>query len=398
MYKQFFYGLLARIINLFIPTYNKHWVFGADYGQMYREGSKYMIEYIRKNNLNIHYVFVTRNINVYNELRNNGINCVMNDSIKGIVEIAKGDAIFTCQYTTDILYVYRKIGRTFYYLVHGQPYKKVFDLSKQKEKKISLPTRFKKNIYHKLILGYDIHETDFISSTSDYLAPFMSEWFSDRIPVKVLGSPRIDGLFDDEYMKQAKWIPQTSGKYVVTYMPTHRLFGKGDACPIPFLNDPVKQEWLKAHNILLLVKQHPNMIPKIKCDIDNGVILDISKFRLDPMVVVYNTDLLITDYSSVWMDYLVLKRPLLFYFYDNFEENDTDVFFDVKNIANKYCCYDENELFEKLIQITKNPDNNKPDEKLINKFHKYTDGDSCKRVINEIMQTKYYHKQYAPNE
>ena len=46
-------GFAARIISAFIPVQKKHWVFGADYGNMYREGPKYLLEYNFKSAKNI---------------------------------------------------------------------------------------------------------------------------------------------------------------------------------------------------------------------------------------------------------------------------------------------------------------------------------------------------------
>ena len=62
------YGILARIINLFVKTKPKHWIFGSDYGNMYREGSKYLIEYMLKNHPDYHCTFITLNKNVKKDL------------------------------------------------------------------------------------------------------------------------------------------------------------------------------------------------------------------------------------------------------------------------------------------------------------------------------------------
>ena len=40
-----FYGFIARLLSLFIPVKRKYWIFGADFGNSYKEGSgKFSIE------------------------------------------------------------------------------------------------------------------------------------------------------------------------------------------------------------------------------------------------------------------------------------------------------------------------------------------------------------------
>ena len=65
-------GIIARIINIFTTANPKHWVFGADFGQTYREGSKYLLEYMLKEHPNYQCTFITMNHEVYLELQKKG--------------------------------------------------------------------------------------------------------------------------------------------------------------------------------------------------------------------------------------------------------------------------------------------------------------------------------------
>lgn len=382
------YGIFARFVNLFIPAKKKHWVFGSDYGKTYREGSKYMIEYLTQNNPDIHCVFITENKDVQNDLRKKKITCYLNSSLKGIFAIAKADAVFTTQYTNDINFVYKKKNRTFYYIIHGQPYKKSYDMSLS-DSPIPLITKIKKWLIDNLLVGYDIHEVSFMSVTSDYLAPFLSESFSGKVPIKVLGAPRNDRLFDQIAMKKETWVDGTEGKTIITFMPTHRNFGEGELSPIPFVMDQEKQRWLFEHNVILLMKQHPNMVPKIKEFVHNNVIYDISDKKIDPMTAVFHSDILITDHSSVWLDFLLMRRPLLFYMYDNFVEDSAGVFYNLNDIAKDYCCYDEETLFARIQEAVLRPQTCSPSAEFVAKFHKYIDKNSCQRHYREIVKEKY---------
>ena len=54
------YGWAVRLLNYFVPVKEKEWVFGADYGNMYREGSKYMLEYMLKEHPDYKCTFITQ--------------------------------------------------------------------------------------------------------------------------------------------------------------------------------------------------------------------------------------------------------------------------------------------------------------------------------------------------
>jgi CDP-glycerol glycerophosphotransferase (TagB/SpsB family) len=102
------------------------------------------------------------------------------------------------------------------------------------------------------------------------------------------------------------------------------------------------------------------------------------------MTVLYHSDVLITDYSSVWMDYLLLKRPIVFYSYDDFVHDDAGVYYDVKDEHVGHFCYTEDELFALLKSIKKNYHAMCPVDDVVSKFHKYVDGNSCERYFNYI--------------
>lgn len=74
----------------------------------------------------------------------------------------------------------------------------------------------------------------------------------------------------------------------------------------------IKDEFNEQYNVL--VKVHPFIFSEIKDDERlNGVLISD---LIDPNQVLSMTDLLITDYSSIFFDFLVTKRPIIFYAWD----------------------------------------------------------------------------------
>lgn len=384
------YGAFARLLNAFIPVKKKTWVFGADYGKSYREGSKYLLEYMLKNHPDYDCCFLTWSTQVYDDLCSKGIPVEMNYSLKGIFKAAKAECIFTTQTIADIHFTYKKHNRRFYYLVHGQPLKiaqsalKDTAYWKKYHKKESVLVRIKEWLTHFFNDGYSMNDVEFVAATSDFLKPYMEKDFGNIPPVKVMGMPRNDALFQPERMGKEKWVKGLKGKFVITYMPTHRAYGKGQASPTPFKDRADIQEWMRENGVVLLVKNHPNMIKQCKTFYSSDCIIDITTLGIDPQVAIYHSDVLVTDFSSVWMDYLLLRRPVLFYIYDDFEHNDVGCHYDIRKNPPGHFCYSEDEFFE-LIKKTKiDYDAMKPSDDIVGMYHKYVDGKACERYFNLI--------------
>lgn len=385
--KLLIYGIIARILNCFLSVKKKQWVLGADYGQMYREGSKYLLEYMIDNHKDYDCTFITMSSRVYTDLKEKNIPCEMNLSLKGIIKILRAEVVFTTQVISDIRFAYKKKNRKYIYLTHGMPYKRAMaQLPKGYISNLRNVSTFKKisnKISSFLTLGYKMKDVCFIPSTSDFVAKLHQLEFPYN-SIKVIGLARNDALFQDERMKKEKWIDGIDDKFVIVYMPTHRGYGAGKVSPIPFKDRKDVQDWLVENNVVLLVKNHPNMINKIDDIYGNEVIKDISKEMLDPQVCIYKSDVLITDHSSVWMDYLLLKRPILFYFYDDFEHNDVGTYYDIEKENVGAVSRNEDELFNLIKETKSRYCEMIPPGDVIRKFHKFVDGNSCERMYNEI--------------
>ena len=388
------YGMLARLVNAVMPVKKRTWVFGSDYGMSYREGSKYLLEYMLENHSDYDCCFITMSQKVYDELKSKGIPVEMNCSLKGILRTATAECVFTTQTISDIHFTYKKTGRRFFYLVHGQPLKvaqsalKDTEYWKRYHKKESVFARVKQKLTYYLNDGYVMDDVEFVAATSDFLKPYMEKDFGSKPPVKVMGMPRNDALFQPERMKNEKWVKGLDGKFVITYMPTHRAYGKGQASPTPFKDRADIQEWMRANNVVLLVKNHPNMIKQCKTFYSSDCIIDITAQGIDPQVAIYHSDVLVTDFSSVWMDYLLLRRPVLFYIYDDFEHNDVGCHYDIRKNPPGHFCYSEDEFFELVKKTKLDYDAMKPSGEIVGMYHKYVDGKACERYFDVIANGK----------
>lgn len=388
---EMFYGMSTRIVDFFVPVKKKHWIFGADYGYSYRENSKYLFEYMVENHPDYMCIFVTNNKDVQDEIRGKGYPCVINDSLSGVLAISKADAVFTSQNPNDIKYAFKKKGRTYYYLTHGQPYKncrQTLPKSLVKEDK-SLMAKVRLKFAQLFCVDYSMRDVSFVPAASEFLKPYVAMTIGQDIPAKILGMPKNDRMSDAEKMNKERWVDGLDGKFVITYMPTHRQYGKGAVTPTPFENNTEAQEWMRQNNVVFLMKQHPNMIPKLTNPIDTDVIKDITKMKLDPAVVMYHTDVLITDFSSAFIEFLWFKRPLLFYIYDNYADVE-GALYDITGDFPDAFCYDEKQLYEHIKSCFSNFEQSKPSEKIVSKYYQSSTHDACEKYFEAVVEDKKY--------
>lgn len=77
-------------------------------------------------------------------------------------------------------------------------------------------------------------------------------------------------------------------------------------------------------------------------------ITDITEKSMDIQELLMDTDILVTDYSSTYIDYLLLDRPVVFYNFDyhDYLEHDRGMYCDYEKAAPGY----KAETFEALME------------------------------------------------
>ena len=112
--------------------------------------------------------------------------------------------------------------------------------------------------------------------------------------------------------------------------------------------------------------------------------------RLDIYPLFSVIDLLITDYSAIYTDFLLTKRPVLFFPYDmhKYIKHDRPLQFDYDSITPGPKCFTQNELQEEIesIIIKGNDIHAHKRQEALNKTFKYYDGFSSERIIDILLK------------
>ncbi len=160
-------------------------------------------------------------------------------------------------------------------------------------------------------------------ASSSHVARFYCEAFGMR-PESVLptGVPRTDIFFDEDYKRATieslhSSIPQITGKRVILFAPTFR--GKGAKTghyPLHTLDMHSLAELCRRTNSVFIFKMHPFVRDEvcIPDELSDVLINESNEREINNLLFV--TDLLITDYSSVIYEASILNIPMLFFAYD----------------------------------------------------------------------------------
>lgn len=230
----------------------------------------------------------------------------------------------------------------------------------------------------------------FVSSEND--VPFYGEAFGIKeqnvIPT---GVPRTDILFDEEYEKEItkkmeEYLPIIKGKKVILFAPTFRGNGHRSA-HYPFFKIDFTRlaHYCKENNAVVLFKMHPFVkntlnIPKQY----ENYFIDVSDFR-EVNDILFITDILISDYSSLVYEFAVFKRPMLFYAFDLEDYITSRDFYEPYQdfVPGKIV-----ESFNDLIEALHNSDFEEEKVlKFLEKHFKYNDGKSSERIVRNIFGT-----------
>ena len=103
-----------------------------------------------------------------------------------------------------------------------------------------------------------------------------------------------------------------------------------------------------AHKILLVMKLHPLMADQIHTQNLSHIVYYAPECDIYPALSL--VDCLITDYSSIYFDYLLLDRPIIFfpYDFDHYAADERKLLFDYIDMAPGQLCKTQIELQEAL--------------------------------------------------
>ena len=204
------------------------------------------------------------------------------------------------------------------------------------------------------------------------------------------GYPRNDILYnatDDKINQIKEDLNLPKDKKVILYAPTWRDNEAYDFSKVRFKLklELDKLEKAVGDEYIILVRNH-YLITDSDVDDYKDFAVDVSRYE-DIAELYLISDILITDYSSVFFDYANLKRPMLFYMYDldQYENELRGFYIDIHNDLPGPILKTTEEVIDALrnIEDISNQYALKYDE-FYNRFCSLEDGNASKRIYDEV--------------
>ena len=243
----------------------------------------------------------------------------------------------------------------------------------------------------------DVAKIDYFISPSKY----STEKFTSAFNLKNLNKENI--IIEKGYPRNDKLINYTqndindikeklnikTNKKIILYAPTFRddehKSGLGYTYKLNIDFDKLKKELGKDY--VILFRAHYFIANSFDFNKYKDFVYNVSDYDdINDLYII--SDLLITDYSSVFFDYAILKRPILFYMYDykNYKTKLRDFYLDLKELPGPIIEKQE-DLIKNIKQIDKVFNKYKEYYQTFNKkFNPYEDGKSSIRVAKEIIK------------
>lgn len=231
----------------------------------------------------------------------------------------------------------------------------------------------------------------------EYQSILKYDYDYDSSIVKLTGFPRHDRLYHDE--KNFITIVPTWRAALVTGLDANTGLRKVKNGFALSSYNKMYSSLLTNKKLILAAKEsgyqiqflpHPNMINgmqymKISSEIK---IVDL---EMPYRMVFAESDLLITDYSSVAFDFTYLRKPVIYFQQDKEEffanHTYTKGYFDYERDGFGEVCYDLDTLVDTIIEYMKNDCQLKDKyRRRIDNFFAYNDKNNCQRVYDEIMK------------
>ena len=384
---QFLLGDLVYLVSHLVPKDKELWVFGAWFGEKYADNSKYLFEYVHKNHPEIRPVWLTRNKNVLEQIRQQGYEAYLAYSFKGYLLSMRAEvAIVSHSKAADLNRYAISPGTKVIQLYHGIPMKKIgFDdlIYTCRENKHFFGRLI--NTLQRFVFPFSIeHYEMIIAASAETKSIFAKAFRIDQEKIKITGYPRNDALFRKRPLSR-----EHPGQTMINgiYMPTLRG-GLGSA-PDLFIrygfNATVVDAFLRKHNICLKLKLHPlNKPPRgIVADVEHISLLDTE----DVYGILQDFDFLVTDYSSIYLDYLLTDKPIIFAPFDmeDYVKNDREFYYNYEEVTPGPKAKNWHEVLCYIEEAVKHPEKYSGErERLRRRFHRYRDANSSERVFGTI--------------
>lgn len=402
MIDRIFKNAILHTLTYLVRRNRKWIVFGSWMGKHYIDNPRYLYEYLLEGENDYKLIWVG-DIAIKNEVRQGkGSVFAKKNSIKAIYYLLKSKYIFISQTAgLDLtpLSLYRKA--TIVQCWHGVPVKNIMPSADEKK------NDGKKEKLRKIVrrfAGISIQYSYFVSASPKNNAIF-KQAFGDigATDENMLhsGYPRNDMLINFEQTqieqlkrKYSRLLGFDVSKRIILYLPTYRRKENllESLCVRNKKETLLLNNLLNKYNAILIEKNHFRTYERMskRGDITEGdlMIKIETNHRVNIQELLLITDILISDYSGAFLDFLLLDRPIIHYAYDYYfyKNEDQGLCYDIKEFAAGKVADNFDGLIEELEALLKGNDKYRNKRLQVkNDFMTYEMGHACEYICERVL-------------
>ncbi len=348
------------LVKLIPKNKNLH-IYGSSLGLHFADNSKYLFLYASKNIDKIKSIFISKNKEVVDLLADNGYFAEYFYSMNGIKTVLRARKAFLNHSARDI-HPLLLGGAEIIQLWHGTPLKKIgYDADwRINTAKNRLKNGIRRVLYFVFPFLYYSHLFDKIVISSDNIIKSFQTAFGVKLDkLEIVGQPRNDCLdtdykLDKRIFPEVEYLNSLKNKFdiIVIWLPTHRRLMRKTIIDLMVdysFNLETFDSFLKENKIGLIAKPHflekDTLSDRVK-DSDNIVVYDF----VDPYPLLKYSDILLTDYSSVYFDFLLTGRPIIFTPFDKEQycQTETGFYYDYDDVTPGPKCLNWDDIREEI--------------------------------------------------
>ena len=376
------FNYLLYCVSFLLPRKKNRWVFGSWFGNQISDNSLAMYNYVKKCYPQLELIWMARNPDKFN------LDCkiVKRNSIKGMFYVATAKVAFVNQGYFDLC-TFNLLGGAYkVQLWHGVPWKKICNDA------VGSPENFMEKLTQWLVrklANYDLY----ITPSDSYAKIAQSAFDASNDSILKVGQPRNQVLYDMAFReKSRKGLLDACGMNgdckIVVYMPTFRdKKAKAESFFEPSLCLSINK-LAKELGFVLIEKSHFQDISRGKESLHSNERVFLCP-NLDAQTLLAGADILITDYSSCFFDFLICDRPIIHFAYDYmyYKNKDRGLYYDIEDVACGTIAKNHDEVLTAIKDNICNPNlEQQRRKKNRNKFIQYESSDSCKIIMDFILQ------------
>lgn len=332
-----------KLLKLITPVNQKKIYFDSFGGSQFNDNPRAIYEYVQE-----HYpaydCYWGYSEKHYQRFENNNLQLVKRGSFKWMITLLSSKYWVSNSRLPG--YVYKSKKNTYIQTWHGTPLKKLVLDMEQVNIKGTTQDQYIKEFLE------ESSKWDYLISPNSYSTEIFKRCFDFKKEIIEIGYPRNDFLVTNNNEANIRSIKKKlnipAAKKVILYAPTWR-----DQALFKMPMSIYQMQAALGEEYVILTRWHYLVTSRYRGQGHEEFVIDVTDYP-DIKDLYLISDILVTDYSSVFFDYAILNRPIIFYCFDyaKYKDELRGFYFNLEKNAPSKITTNTEELIEEILNVS----------------------------------------------